>query len=223
MTSRMTPGTPRTLRTSDVTAARIKELRRERGLTAARLAERCAELGAPAITTNVVSNIETRRRDVNVDELMAFALALDVPPVSLLTPTTPDTDQPMPAPLALTRDVQVDDPLLLRRWIRGQQALPTTQDHLYYAAAREHADTGTPGPALDSGFRLLAQFEASAAQLVATIRDQVRDLLTDLENSITTGGTADDVLTALAQARARLSGTAPATPPASTSAVDPLA
>src|SRR5689334_7781859 len=100
----------RPVRASDVTAARVKQLRRARGMTAAGLASRCAQLGAPAITTNVISNIEIRRRDVTVDEFLVFALALDVPPALLLTPGPADGGSGEVPPLAITPDVQVEDP-----------------------------------------------------------------------------------------------------------------
>ena len=55
---------------------------------------RCAALGLGELTAAVIANIETgrrdaeghRRRDVTVDELLAIALALDVPPVELQLP-----------------------------------------------------------------------------------------------------------------------------------------
>jgi hypothetical protein len=69
-------------------------VRRRRGWTAAQLAARCAEAGAPEITSQVVANIETgrkgaddrRRRDVTVDELLILAWALGIPPDFLWLP-----------------------------------------------------------------------------------------------------------------------------------------
>jgi transcriptional regulator with XRE-family HTH domain len=70
----------------------VREIRQRRGWTAAALAERCAEIGAPEITRSVIANLETgrpgpdgrRRRDVTIDELLTLAYALDVPPADLL-------------------------------------------------------------------------------------------------------------------------------------------
>lgn len=79
---------------SEVVAERVRTARRRRGLKVAQLAERCAELGVPELTTQAIFNIETTRpgrpqRPVTVDELLALAVALEVAPVHLLTPTYP--------------------------------------------------------------------------------------------------------------------------------------
>ena len=89
--------TPR--RASDSVAERLKEVRQQRGLSAAALAERCKAIGAPEITRSVIANIESgrrdedgrRTRDVTVEELLVLAYALQVPPVLLLVPAN-DTD-----------------------------------------------------------------------------------------------------------------------------------
>lgn len=76
-------------------AARVRALRNRRNLTAAKLAEKCAQLGVPELTAQAIANIETgrrekttgrRRRHVTVEELLILARALDVPPVLLLFP-----------------------------------------------------------------------------------------------------------------------------------------
>jgi transcriptional regulator with XRE-family HTH domain len=73
---------------SEVIAVRLKEIRKRRGLSVAKLAERCEELGAPKLNKDVITNIEVigRRQDVGVTELMVLAKALDVPPALLLVP-----------------------------------------------------------------------------------------------------------------------------------------
>jgi transcriptional regulator with XRE-family HTH domain len=81
-----------TIRTSDLVAIQVKQLRGRRGLTVKDLAGRCRALGAEELTANVLTNIEVRRRDVSVDELFVLALALDAAPVHLLTPSD---DQPV--------------------------------------------------------------------------------------------------------------------------------
>ena len=98
------------LRASELAGDRIKQIRQRRGWTAGQLAERCKEIGAPEITVSVIANIETgrkdkdglRRRDVTVDELFAFAYALEVPPV-LLTVPLDGADQ-----LQVTPEVEMD-------------------------------------------------------------------------------------------------------------------
>jgi transcriptional regulator with XRE-family HTH domain len=83
------------MRASDLVARRIQETRRKRGWKAKDLAAECSRIGAPQITTAVIANIETgrrdakgnRRRDLTIDELLVFAYALGVRPADLL-----DTD-----------------------------------------------------------------------------------------------------------------------------------
>ncbi len=79
---------------SDVVASRVRALRAHRDWTAKELAARCAAVGAQHITAAVIANIETgrrgssgkRRREVTVDEVLALALALSVPPMQLMQP-----------------------------------------------------------------------------------------------------------------------------------------
>jgi transcriptional regulator with XRE-family HTH domain len=79
---------------SDGVARRVKELRQRRGWSATRLAEQCADQGAPQLTASVIANIESGRRDkqgrrrrhVTVEELVAFAAALQTSPMLLLGP-----------------------------------------------------------------------------------------------------------------------------------------
>jgi transcriptional regulator with XRE-family HTH domain len=101
-------------------AARVREVRIKRGLTAAQLAERCAELGAPKITVQSVYKIEGQRqsaarppRQVTVDELLVLAAALNVAPVHLLVP--PDDGD---APYQVTATVS-ESRFRVRSWIRG--------------------------------------------------------------------------------------------------------
>lgn len=65
----------------------LKELRAARRLTYKDLADRLTELGLP-IPTLGLSRIEKRTRRVDVDDLVALALALGVNPTALLLPRT---------------------------------------------------------------------------------------------------------------------------------------
>jgi hypothetical protein len=85
------------------------------------LAARCAELGAPQLTTQALYKLEgqresvTRRpRPVSVDELLALALALNVAPVHLLVP--PDDPE---KPYQITQAVTASSRFAARGWIRG--------------------------------------------------------------------------------------------------------
>lgn len=87
---------------SDEVAARVKESRQRQGWTAARLALRCGEVGAPEITASVLANIESgrpdpvtgqRRRRITLEELLALAAALRTKPERLLyPPAAPEVD-----------------------------------------------------------------------------------------------------------------------------------
>lgn len=70
----------------EVVAAQVRKLRNERGWSAARLAQRCQEVGL-SLPRDVIANIENgRRATVTVEELAGLALALDTSPVRLLLP-----------------------------------------------------------------------------------------------------------------------------------------
>lgn len=71
--------------TGDRSRHRIAELRSRRRLTLAQLAARLTELGHPMQTT-ALSRIEQGERRVDVDDLVALALALEVTPNALLLP-----------------------------------------------------------------------------------------------------------------------------------------
>lgn len=72
-------------------ADEVKRLRKERGLSVAKLADRTGELGYP-IGASVLTNFEAKRRGSRLDvaELLVLAAALDVPPALLLFPGYPD-------------------------------------------------------------------------------------------------------------------------------------
>ncbi|WP_340540679.1 helix-turn-helix domain-containing protein [Nocardioides sp. GXZ039] len=74
----------------------MADLRRLSGAgSQARLSERLRERVGLELDTSAVARIETGRRGVSVDELLALALALDVSPLRLLLPPTRD-DTPTP-------------------------------------------------------------------------------------------------------------------------------
>lgn len=129
---------------SDIAAARIREVRRKRGLTAAQLAKRCADIGASEITAQSVSNIETGRRDkegrrrrfVTVDELVALAVALEVAPVHLLSQALPPEELPLPGAWKGAPNAE-GLALVWRNYIKGEQALPGMDARNYMTEAPE--------------------------------------------------------------------------------------
>jgi len=123
---------------SDWIGQRVREIRDSRGWTANDLAARCGEAGSPEITKAVLANIEggrrdkdgTRRREVTVDELLALALALEVPPLLLFVPLSyGDT-------LQVTRVMEMD-PLESAVWVTGERDAPDEVDGLAVLSTRE--------------------------------------------------------------------------------------
>jgi transcriptional regulator with XRE-family HTH domain len=108
---------------SDFVGTRVKEIRQSRGWTAKELADRCAEAGAPEITVAVIANMETgrrdaegrRRRDVTIDETLALAYALEVPPVFLFIPLNGNER------LRVTSKMEMDAPFAAA-WADGDDA-----------------------------------------------------------------------------------------------------
>ncbi|MDX3611972.1 helix-turn-helix domain-containing protein [Streptomyces europaeiscabiei] len=66
-------------------ARAIERIRLARGLTQHQLAVRCTALGRP-MTNVALSRTERARRRCDVDDLVAIATALGVPPETLLLP-----------------------------------------------------------------------------------------------------------------------------------------
>jgi transcriptional regulator with XRE-family HTH domain len=69
----------------------VAKSRKDLGMTAQQLAERCKDLGAP-IHRTTITKIENGRARFDVGELLILAAALHVPPVVLLYPDLPDGD-----------------------------------------------------------------------------------------------------------------------------------
>jgi hypothetical protein len=135
-------------------AERIKESARRQGCTLPRLAGRCAEVGAPWLTRDVLASITSSRRRITVDDLYAIALALNLPPSSLLVPL----GEPR---VALTPTITAD-PRHVLEWDRGDAPL-TVKGH---ARVRPFRD----GPAWDEAAAPLFLYERLAELLLAVGR-----------------------------------------------------
>jgi transcriptional regulator with XRE-family HTH domain len=115
-------------RPSEVVARRVQSARQGQGISAAKLAERCAELGMPELNRDVIANIESgRRHAVTVDELVTLGAALNIPPVVLLFPIG---DAPR---VALTPNVAPRVRLALE-WFEGEAPLVGTDGYTHRAA-----------------------------------------------------------------------------------------
>lgn len=108
----MPKGVKQPRRVGEVFAERLEMVRTARGLTQAGLAERVSELGFE-VDRSVIANIENGRRErVTVEELFAFAAALNVGPTDLLLPSDDE-------PIAVT--ALVEEPSSgVRRWLVGE-------------------------------------------------------------------------------------------------------
>lgn len=97
-------------------AENVKMLRTERGFDLADVAHRMAELGRP-LSLNGVSKVERGKRGVDVDDLVALALALDVTPNRLLL--APGVDgETLLAPAVVTSERSA------WQWATGEHPLP---------------------------------------------------------------------------------------------------
>ena len=121
----------------------IKAIRKERGLDLADVSERLDELGQP-ISVSGLSKIELGQRRVDVDDLVALALALDVSPSRLLLPGTADKAQLMLAPNAEATEE------MAWKWAMGVEMLPELwADHSSLARIRRWLEENRPYDPLD--------------------------------------------------------------------------
>lgn len=111
-----------------VIAARVRELRRKRGWSAAHLAAEMARVGV-GWDRSIVANLESgRRAAVSVEELFALAATLSVAPIHLCVPTVEEVEE-------LTYRVAPGErpisPSYARAWIRG--ITPIGDPRIYFA------------------------------------------------------------------------------------------
>lgn len=153
----------------EITRKRIREERERQNLNLAALARRVTALGRP-MNTLAVQRIEAGARRVDVDDLIALALALDIAPIALLAPAGDSGDETF-----ATADEQPEVPLdQIWPWLRGEQ-------------------TRNPHGGDDQAFArrsLPAWFEPEGAQAQEAVRDlqaQVRMLQQMLTSKWTPG------------------------------------
>jgi len=131
----------------DTTVARIRELRKARGLSQRELADRMNLLAVTPprrtredppqpmnklIDQSTIAKIENGKRELTLLEAFQFAYALDVAPIHLFVPTDPALDEEID--IGPTMSARPDE---VRAWIRGD--LPLFQDaRLYFSVVPEH-------------------------------------------------------------------------------------
>lgn len=97
-----------------VVARRVAELRKERGMSGAKLSAAVRELGLRSWVDSTVGKLETLRREsVTVAELLALATALDVSPLLLLA----DVNGDEPVPVAEGRNMSPWEAIM---WMLGR-------------------------------------------------------------------------------------------------------
>lgn len=198
---------PRQLSARDLIGTRVKEIRTRRGLTAAALAKRCNDIGAKHITRDFVTNLETKRRGLSVDDVFVLAFALDVAPLALLA-----LDATKDEVIAVAESVAVVDPEEWRNWLVGDAALEGTDAKLYYGAALETMEA--PGGQAMSAYvrslvaerqrELLSVYNKQAMDLLERTQRQALALLDDVTEEVSSGAPAAQILQRLAGIRANI-------------------
>ena len=145
--------------TSVRTAANLKQIRQERGVSYAELARRLRTLLHPILDTGIMK-IEKGERRVDVDDLVALALALGVTPNRLILPGVTPAD--MAIGYMLTPAV-AGNPVALWQWAQGERhpGIPTEGAHSWLGGG-ENPDLTF---ALDNRPYLTAR----------TVRDEIAD------------------------------------------------
>ncbi|MEU4578952.1 helix-turn-helix transcriptional regulator [Nonomuraea sp. NPDC023979] len=122
-------------------ARNVAELRAARGLTLREMSAKMGELGRPTLPSGIMK-IEDGTRRVDVDDLVALALALDVSPNRLLLPESAGTDQGVD----LTPEVTIPTEDAAWRWAVGEYypfpldaPTPASEVVKFMAANRPHA------------------------------------------------------------------------------------
>ncbi|MEV7600047.1 helix-turn-helix transcriptional regulator [Kitasatospora sp. NPDC089797] len=167
-------------------AENVERIRKARQLHQKDLSARLREVGRPMLPT-VVSKIERGERRVDVDDLVALALALNVSPTTLLLPpTSSDT------PVALTECVSVASRTAWQ-WAEGQRTAMELERADGVDLAGPGADPAISQDAYEreqefarqqAAYRALAQPEErrraedhSAIRMIRNLEDVVTDLV----------------------------------------------
>lgn len=123
----------------EAVAARVKEVRKARGLNAAQLGERMTAQGVPWDRFTVANLEKGKRQNVTVVELLALATVLKVAPVHLLVPPLPSPEwgaggnEPSDTAAYQVTPSRTEPMYLVRRFIRGETPLPGMDERAFYS------------------------------------------------------------------------------------------
>lgn len=101
-------------------AARVREIRERRSLTAQAVADQLRDLGIPWERSTVAKLENGTRENVTVSELLGLAVVLNVAPVHLLVPLADDA----PYQVTPTGEHAQQSAAQIRDWVRGHGYLP---------------------------------------------------------------------------------------------------
>lgn len=101
-------------------ARRVRQLRAAADMRGSGLASKLNELGVPWNRTTIAKFETGQRASISVQELLALAVALDVPPVWLLT--DPKGAEQMPVASGGTREIELE-PWSALLWLVGREPL----------------------------------------------------------------------------------------------------
>lgn len=155
---------------SEVVADQLGYIRQRKGWTQEQLAEAVSAIGVKMDRT-VVAKIETRKRNVTIDDLFALAAALEVSPVALLLPF--DADAEIALAPGLVKDAEA-----VRRWACFEGPIGTggaTELRFYFENVGDEHSAAVRYPVLSMlqgalpGMRMAA-LNGDEARLVAAIR-----------------------------------------------------
>ncbi len=107
-----------------VLAELLPQVRARADLSAQQLADRVSAIGGK-LDRAAISKIESRTRNVSLDEALLLAVALDVAPVHLFIPRDNDDT------IELAPALAAPDAARAREWFRGHEQLPLQNEKTY--------------------------------------------------------------------------------------------
>lgn len=182
----------------------IRRERRRQRLSAEDTAERYADA---SMTHTVLMNIEAGRRKApaTIDEWLRLAYVLGVPPESLLMP-----DDNSDAMFEIAPGVIIDR-VQFARWLRGQAPIGDVEPRHYAQVAAltlpedgQRSSTEASQEIARRVASMLDMVDTETAETVRNARRQIHDLLSELDNLVTSGEDRDQISDTIRSYKERL-------------------